>query len=77
MTSTKYGPPKGDVARAAPSPGAASFRPEIDVDGRATRVLVEQLGAVDGARLGKHVGHVTPEEQWGIDDAVTTVLGLR
>jgi len=23
------------------------------------------------------VGRVTPEQQWGIDEALTTVLGLR
>jgi mRNA interferase MazF len=37
---------------------------------------VEQLGAVDASRLGKLVGHVTPEEMWGIDEALMTVLGL-
>jgi mRNA interferase MazF len=40
-------------------------------------VLVEQVGAVDGGRLGDLVGHVTPEQQWGIDEALITVLGLR
>lgn len=55
----------------------ASFRPEIDVDGGATRVLVEQVGAVDARRLGKLAGHLSPEEIWGIDEALTTVLGLR
>ena len=54
----------------------ASFRPEIDAAGETTRVLVEQMVAVDASRLGDLVGRVTPQEQWGIDDAVTTVLGL-
>jgi mRNA-degrading endonuclease toxin of MazEF toxin-antitoxin module len=40
-------------------------------------VLVEQVGAVDVGRLGDLVGRVTPEQQWGIDDALLTVLGLR
>lgn len=40
-------------------------------------ILVEQVGAVDGSRLGKRVGRVTTEEQWGIDDALLTVLGLQ
>lgn len=31
---------------------AASFRPEIHIEGCATRVLVEQLDAVDTGRLG-------------------------
>lgn len=54
----------------------ASFRPEIDVAGERTRVLVEHVGAVDAQRLGDLVGHVTPEEMWGIDEALATVLGL-
>ena len=55
----------------------ASFRPEMVIDGEATRVLVEQVGAVDLQRLGRHVGQASPEEMWGIDDSLLTVLGLR
>lgn len=55
---------------------AASFRPEIAVDGEATKVLVEQLGAVDAGRLGELSGHLSPEELWGVDAALMTVLGL-
>ncbi len=55
----------------------ASFRPEIEVDGITTRVLVEQVGAVDAGRLGELAGRVTPEEQWGVDAALLTVLGLN
>lgn len=56
---------------------AASFRPEIDVNGQTTRVLVEQIGAVDASRLGELSGHLSREELWGVDEALTTVLGLR
>ena len=55
---------------------SASFRPEIEVGGETTKVLAEQLGAVDVSRLGDLVGHVSPEEMWGIDEALLTVLGL-
>jgi len=55
----------------------ASFRPEIEIDGSSTRVLVEQVGAVDINRLGDLTGHLTPEEQWGVDSALLTVLGLN
>ena len=65
------------VAPTSQSARAASFRPEIDVAGERTRVLVEQIGAVDAQRLGDLLGHVTPEEMWGIDDALATVLGLN
>jgi mRNA interferase MazF len=55
----------------------ASFRPEVEIDGSSTRVLVEQVGAVDVNRLGDLTGHLTPEEQWGVDNALLTVLGLN
>jgi len=55
---------------------AASWRPEIDVRGTRTRVLVEQTGAVDQSRLGRRVAHVTHEERWAIDDALRLVLAL-
>jgi mRNA interferase MazF len=55
----------------------ASFRPSVVIDGSATRVLVEQVGAVDVNRLGYHVGRVTTEELWAIDDSLMTVLDLR
>jgi mRNA interferase MazF len=64
------------VAPTSTSARPASFRPEIDLDGQTTRVLVEQLGAVDASRLGDLAGHLSPEEQWGVDEAVATVLGL-
>ena len=44
--------------------------------GRDTRVLVEQLGAVDVERLGKRVGLLTASEMWSVDEALITVLGL-
>jgi mRNA interferase MazF len=56
---------------------AASFRPEIDIDGTPTRVLVEQTGAVDVSRLDDYHGHLTVEEQWGVDLALETVLDLQ
>jgi len=65
------------VAPTSQSAKPASFRPEINVLGEKTRVLVEQVGAIDAGRLGDLVGRVSPEQQWGIDEALLTVLGLR
>lgn len=65
------------VAPTSRSARPASFRPEIVIDEEATRVLVEQVGAVDATRLGDLAGHVTPEELWGVDEALLTVLGLE
>ena len=64
------------VAPTSRSARAASFRPEIEIDGDVTRVLVEQVGAVDVDRLGDFSGHLSREELWGIDEALITVLGL-
>ena len=65
------------IAPTSTSARAASFRPEIHVDDEPTRVLVEQVGAVDVSRLGDLAGHLTPEEQWGVDGALLTVLDLN
>jgi mRNA interferase MazF len=65
------------VAPTSRSARSASFRPEVEVAGEATRVLVEQLGAVDAQRLGDRVDLLSPEEMWAIDDALVTVLGLN
>ena len=55
----------------------ASYRPEVEVRGERTRVLVEQMTAVDVDRLGELEGHLGPEELWGVAEAITTVVGLR
>jgi mRNA interferase MazF len=65
------------VAPTSRSARPASFRPEANVEGQVTRVLVEQLGAVDAQRLAKRVGQLTTTELWSVDDALMTVLGLR
>jgi mRNA interferase MazF len=65
------------IAPTSRSVRPASFRPEIEVGGDTTRVLVEQVGAVDVRRLGDLAGHLSREELWGVDDALMTVFGLR
>ena len=71
--------PRSVVLMAPTSTSArpASFRPELVVEGETTRVLVEQVGAVDVNRLGDPVGHASTEEIWGIDESLLTVLGLN
>ena len=64
------------VAPTSRSARAASFRPEAEVAGETTRILVEQMGAVDAQRLGELAGRLTSEEMWGVDDALVAVLGL-
>ncbi len=56
---------------------AASFRPEIEIDGTKTRVMVEQLTAIDPqARLGTFAGRLDRSEMQAVNDALLTVLGL-
>ncbi len=56
----------------------ASFRPEIEIDGTMTRILVEQTSAVDPERrLGDLAGRLTSTEMAAVDEALLDVLGLR
>jgi mRNA interferase MazF len=64
------------VAPTSTSARAATFRPFVVVADAETRVLVEQVGAVDVQRLGRRVGRLDAEEMWAIDEALLTVLGL-
>jgi mRNA interferase MazF len=54
----------------------ATFRPEIELKGTRTRVLVEHVRSIDLQRLGKRVRRLTREEQQAVDDALNVVLGL-
>ncbi len=56
---------------------AASFRPEIEIDGVRTRVLVEQLTVIDPqTRLGDFAGRLDGAEMRTVDAALRTVLDL-
>ena len=55
---------------------AASFRPEVELLGRRTRVLAEQTAAVDPQRLGRVAGRLTNAEMRQVDAALRLVLGL-
>ena len=65
------------VAPTSTSARSASFRPEIEMDGNTTRVLVERTGAIDVSRLGELHGHLSTEELWGVELALETVLDLQ
>lgn len=64
------------VAPTSRSARPASFRPEVSIAGDTTRVLVEQVGAVDAQRLGRRVGQLAANEMWAVDEALAAVLGL-
>ena len=64
------------VAPTSRSAAPATFRPEVEVAGGATRILVEQLRALDLERLGEHIGRLTAPEMRAVDEALELVLGL-
>ena len=64
------------VAPTSTSAREASFRPQVEIDGRTTRVLAEQTAAVDPGRLGNSVGYLSHEELRRLDAALRVVLDL-
>lgn len=66
------------VAPTSTSAGPAIFRPEIKlVDDTATRVLIDQMRAVDRElRLGDFAGRLDAHELDEVDKACRLILGL-
>jgi mRNA interferase MazF len=64
------------VAPTSTSALAASFRPEVVIQGRRTRVLAEQTAAVDPQRLGDRVAALRLEELRRVEAALRLVLDL-
>jgi len=64
------------IAPTSRNAAPATFRPDVQVAGDLTRVLVEQLRAVDLQRLAEHVGRLAAHEQRAVDEALELVLGL-
>lgn len=65
------------VAPTSRSALAASFRPEVEIAGRRTRVMVEQLRTLDVQRLEKCAGRLDASEMASVDEALALVLALR
>ncbi|MGH3300288.1 MAG: type II toxin-antitoxin system PemK/MazF family toxin [Streptosporangiaceae bacterium] len=64
------------VAPTSTSAKWAQYRPEIEVDGTATRVLIEQTMTVDPQRLGEFAGRLDAQEMSAVDDALKLVYAL-
>ena len=64
------------VAPTSRSAAPATFRPEIKVGTETTRVLVEQMRAVDIERLDSPEGRLSVQEQRAVDEALALVLDL-
>ena len=64
------------VAPTSTAATARSFRPTFELQGSATRVLVEQTTAVATDRLGESVGRLSASELRDVDTALALVFGL-
>ncbi|HXP54262.1 MAG TPA: type II toxin-antitoxin system PemK/MazF family toxin [Streptosporangiaceae bacterium] len=64
------------VAPTSTSAQPAVFRPEIEMDGTRTYVLVDQMRAVDATRLGDFAGRLDAVETGEVDRAVRLILGV-
>lgn len=64
------------VAPTSTASRQASFRPEIEIDGRLTRVLTEQTSAIDPSRLGKRIGYLGADEMRRVNAGLRIVLEL-
>jgi mRNA interferase MazF len=64
------------MAPTSTSARPASFRPEVEIAGRTTRVLAEQTAAVDPTRLGEQAGLLSFDELRRVDAALRLMLSL-
>lgn len=65
------------VAPTSQSALAATFRPEVTIKSESTRVLLEQMTAVDIRRTSDAIGRLGVEEMWAVDEALALVVGLH
>lgn len=64
------------VAPTSTSAPGSTFRPVIRMADTRTLVLVDQIKAVDLARLGRSAGRLDAAELRAVDNALALVLGL-
>ncbi|MEV6343533.1 type II toxin-antitoxin system PemK/MazF family toxin [Actinoplanes sp. NPDC051851] len=64
------------VAPTSTSARPTSFRPEVEINGKTTYVLVEQTVAIQPERLGRVIAHLTHDEITAVGKALRTVLDL-
>ncbi|MGW0590355.1 type II toxin-antitoxin system PemK/MazF family toxin [Streptosporangium sp. NPDC002607] len=64
------------VAPTSTSAGPAVFRPEIELNGKMTRVLIDQMRSTDVFRLGDFAGRLDPSEIHEVGRTLHGFLGL-
>ncbi len=64
------------VAPLSSSARPTRFRPLVTVGGTGTRVLVENVRALDAGRIGRRLGSLSADELMDVNLAIKKVLGL-
>ncbi|NRQ34028.1 type II toxin-antitoxin system PemK/MazF family toxin [Nonomuraea sp. NN258] len=64
------------VALTSTSAGPAIYRPEIEFDGRKSRILTDQIYSITESRLGDFKGALEAHEAAELDRALMLRLGL-
>jgi mRNA interferase MazF len=64
------------VAPTSTSAQPAIFRQEIAVRGQRTRVLTDQVVAVDRSRIGRSAGRLSSRELQELEESLSLILGL-
>ena len=65
------------IAPTSQSARTIVLRPQIEIGGDVTRVVLDQVRAVSIDRLKDHIGTIEAHEQWAIDDAIRVLFGLN
>jgi mRNA interferase MazF len=65
------------VALTSTSCAPSMNRPEVDLaDGRTTRIMVDQITAIDWSRLGDPIAHLSYDDMQAVDVAIGNVLSI-
>lgn len=64
------------VAPTSTSAQPSRLRPQVELDGQLTHVMVDQTGAVAPTRLGDLAGRLSPFELAEVDRALSEIFGL-
>ena len=76
IQSDRFAPSTITVALTSANAGPAVYRPEIELDGKMSRVLTDQIYTVAPGRLGAFKGALEADEIVALDQALLLKLGL-
>ncbi|WP_019930549.1 type II toxin-antitoxin system PemK/MazF family toxin [Nocardia sp. BMG111209] len=65
------------IVPASTSADGSVFRPLVEIDGRETRLLVDQIRTIDTDYLKDQVGNLSRDAMAELDDALGRYLGIH